>query len=194
MIVSMADFAEQKTNVLAGAQSGRSAFARLIELAAQEPLAPELLYLDFVNIDIATASYLRESVLQFRDVVRRQRSKLYPVVANANAQVLEELVLLIQASNDVLMICTLDEQGSPSGATVIGMLDPKQKLTFELVSRRGETDASELMRDHGAAEAVKQTAWNNRLAALANLGLIYEVSEGRAKRYKPLFGGASDGH
>ena len=194
MRVRLADLAGQTTSVLAGAQSGRRAFAKLIDATAQEPLEPEPFYLDFADVDIATASFLRESVLQFRDAVRRQRSKLYPVVANANAQVLEELVLLVQANNDAVMVCTLGQQGPPRKATVLGMLDPKQKLTFELVSRKGETDASELMRDHGADEAVKQTAWNNRLAALANLGLIYEVSEGRAKRYRPLFGGAFDGH
>jgi hypothetical protein len=194
MIISMTGLGGKKTKVLAGAPNGRTAFAKLLAEAAQEPLAPEPLYLDFTDVDIATASYLRESVLQFRDVIRRQRSNLYPVVANANAQVLEELALLIQASNGILMTCYLDERGTPSQAALIGNLDPKQKLTFELVNRKGETDASELMRDHGAGEDVKQTAWNNRLAALAGLGLIYEVSLGRAKRYRPLFGGAVYGH
>jgi hypothetical protein len=66
-------------------------------------------------------------------------------------------------------------------------LDPKQKLTLELVNRIGETDASELMRDHNAGENVKQTAWNNRLSALAEQGLVFEVCLGRAKRYKRLF-------
>lgn len=195
MIISMTGLGGRKTKVLAGAPNGRAAFAKLLAEAVQEPLAPEPLYLDFRDVDIATASYLRESVLQFRDVIRRgQRSNFYPVVANANAQVLEELALLIQASNGILMTCNLDERGTPTQAVLIGNLDPKQKLTFELVNQKGETDASELMRDHGAGEAVKQNAWNNRLAALAALGLIYEVSRGRAKRYKPLFGGEVYGH
>jgi len=43
------------------------------------------------------------------------------------------------------------------------------------------------MREHGESEGVKQTAWNNRLAALAGLGLVVELSQGRAKRYRPLF-------
>jgi hypothetical protein len=194
MVISMAAVGGKRSKVLAGAPNGRAAFAKLLSEAVQEPLVPEPLYLDFVEIDIATASYLRESVLQFRDMVRRQRSNFYPVVANANAQVIEELTLLIQASNDILMTCALDEQGIPSQATLIGNLDPKQKLTFDLVNQKGETDASELMREHGADETVKQTAWNNRLAALAGLGLIYELSQGRTKRYKPLFGGAVYGN
>ncbi len=193
MVISMAAVGK-RSKVLAGAPSGRAAFARLLSEAVQEPLVPEPLYLDFAEVDIATASYLRESVLQFRDTVRRQRSNYYPVVANANAQVIEELALLIQSGNDILMTCTLDEQGIPSQATLIGNLDPKQKLTFDLVNQKGETDASELMREHGADETVKQTAWNNRLVALAGLGLIYELSQGRTKRYKPLFGGAVYGN
>jgi hypothetical protein len=36
---------------------------------------------------------------------------------------------------------------------------------------------------------VKQTAWNNRLSALAMSGLVVELSEGRSKRYKPMFEG-----
>ena len=62
-------------------------------------------------------------------------------------------------------------------------------MTFDLVQERGETDAGELMRDHGEKEGVKQTAWNNRLASLAGLGLVIEIAQGRAKRYKPLFEG-----
>jgi hypothetical protein len=44
------------------------------------------------------------------------------------------------------------------------------------------------MRNYGESEGVQQTAWNNRLAGLANLGLIVELSQGRARRYRPLFG------
>ena len=119
MVVSMATVGK-RSKVLAGAPNGRAAFAKLLSEAVQEPLVPEPLYLDFADVDIATASYLRESVMQFRDTVRRQRSNFYPVVANANAQVIEELTLLIQASNDILMTCALDEQGTPSHATLIG--------------------------------------------------------------------------
>ncbi len=54
----------------------------------------------------------------------------------------------------------------------------------------GETDAGELSRGDGAREGLKPaTASINRLAALAALGLIVELSQGRAKRYRPLFGG-----
>jgi hypothetical protein len=72
---------------------------------------------------------------------------------------------------------------------LIGQLDRKQQLTFDLVRQRGETDAMELMREFGDTEDVGSTAWNNRLSSLVSLGLIIELSFGRAKRYKPLLQG-----
>ena len=66
MVISMAGLGVKKTKVLAGAPNGRTAFAKLLAQAVQEPLAPEPLYLDFADVDIATARYLRESVLQFQ--------------------------------------------------------------------------------------------------------------------------------
>jgi hypothetical protein len=43
------------------------------------------------------------------------------------------------------------------------------------------------MKENGKSEHVKQTAWNNRLAALSTLGLVIEINQGRAKKYRPLF-------
>ena len=59
------------------------------------------------------------------------------------------------------MSCLLGNEDTVIDAAIIGHLDPKQKLTFTLISEHGETDASELMRSHSAEEDVKQTAWNN---------------------------------
>jgi len=180
--------------VLAGAVSGRKALAKLIELTDQEPLVPEPVFLDFAGVDVATASFLRETVLAYRDTVRRRRSNFYPVIANANALVEEELKVLVTSDGNVLMLCALDENNHPHEPRLLGKLDPKQRLTFDLVQRRHETDAAELMREYGENEGVKQTAWNNRLSALANRGLVVELSEGRAKRYRPLLAGATYGN
>ncbi len=175
--------------VLAGAVNGRSALTRLLVKTAAEPQQPEAVFLDFSGIEVATASYLRESVLAFRDIIRGRRSLFYPVIANANDTVREELIELLRSRGDVLMACTLGADGSAIGAAPLGELDPKQQQTFDLVRKHGETDASALMRNYGESEGMKHTtAWNNRLAALAALGLIVELSQGRAKRYRPLFG------
>ncbi|MDR4308494.1 hypothetical protein IHQ68_17890 [Chelatococcus sambhunathii] len=162
--------------------------SRLVEATTAEPANPEPVFLDFSSVQVATASYLRESVLAFRDLVRGRRSTFYPVIANANDDVRDELKELMRLRGDVLMVCTLGPAGDVNMARLIGDLDPKQRMTFDLVHEHGETDAGELMRAYGESEGLKHTtAWNNRLAALAARGLLMEVSQGRAKRYRPLF-------
>jgi len=177
------------TDVLAGAVNGRTAQHRLLNETAGEPVSPEPLFLDFAGIEVATASFLRECVLGLRDIVRGRHSRFYPVVANANDVVREELSELLRSRGDALMTCVLSEDEEEVEETsMLGELDPKQRLTFELVREHGETDAGALMRDYGEREGLKRaTAWNNRLASLAALGLVVEQSHGRAKRYRPLF-------
>lgn len=188
MRIVMRDLADGDTNVLAGAPHGRRVLVKLMELTGSEPDVPEPVFLDFSGVNVATASFLRETVFGFRDTVRHRRSNFYPVVANANDLVAGELKILVEQQGDVLMLCLLDERGRPKEPHLVGDLDPKQRITFDLVRQRGETDAAELMREHGKSEKkeVGQTAWNNRLAALAGLGLVVELSQGRAKRYRPL--------
>ena len=178
------------TPVLAGALNGRAALNKLLAATTNEPDGPALVFLDFEDVDIATASFLRESVLVFRDIIRKRRSQYYPVIANTNEYVRDELVELLGARGDVLMMCGLDENGAVTNPAPLGELDPKQRITFDLVHEHGETDAGALMRDYGESEGLKHTtAWNNRLTSLAVLGLIVEQSQGRAKRYRPLFEG-----
>ncbi|MGO4565882.1 hypothetical protein AB4Z52_12605 [Rhizobium sp. 2YAF20] len=177
--------------VLAGALNGRTMLGRLLEATATEGTAPEPVFLDFSGIEVATASFLRESVLAFRDIVRGRRSHYYPVVANPGELLQDELIEVLKPRGGVLMTCTLADDGTVTDPTPLGELDPKQRMTFDLVLQRGETDAGALMRDYGESEGVKHTtAWNNRLASLAALGLVIEQSQGRAKRYRPLFEGA----
>jgi hypothetical protein len=187
MRISMRELGNGDGQILAGAIPGRKVMAKLVKLTGREPALPEPLFLDFSGVQVATVSFLRESVLEFRDAVRGRRSNFYPVIANANDLVVDELTALVAPHGDVLMLCSLDKNGKPHQPRLAGDLDPKQRVTFDLVGQRKETDAAELMREHGDSERVKQTAWNNRLASLANLGLVVELSQGRAKRYRPLF-------
>jgi uncharacterized protein (DUF58 family) len=175
--------------VLSGTQRGQETLSKLLREVSAEPSTPEPIFLDFTGIEVATASFLRESVLAFRDIVRGRRSTYYPVIANANDAVRDELIELVKPRGEVLMACKLATGGSVFDPVLIGDLDPKQRLTFDLVIERGETDAGELMRDFGSREGVRATAWNNRLSSLVSRGLIIEVSYGRAKRYRPLFAG-----
>lgn len=188
MRILMRELHQGDGETLAGALTGRKIFAKLIESTGTEPVEPEPVFLDFAGVNVATASFLRESVLSFRDGVRRRRSNFYPVIANASDLVAEELKVLVGSRGDVLMLCSLDADGNPHQPRLVGELDPKQRMTFDLVQQRGETGAAELMREYGEAEKTTvQTAWNNRLSALASLGLVVELSQGRMKKYRPLF-------
>ena len=80
--------------ILAGAVTGRRILGALLERIDGTLETPEVVYLDFQRVEVATASFLRESVLEFRDNVRRRWTNYYPVVANANDSVTEELSVL----------------------------------------------------------------------------------------------------
>lgn len=189
MILNIAALAGGK--ILSGAPSGRHLYAKLVAALPDEPSVPEPLLLDFGKIEIATASFLRESVLAFRTFVRGRRSNFYPAVANASPDVIDELVELVHPRGDALMTCTLADDGELLRCGHVGKLDPMQQLTFDLVARLGETTVTRLMEIEQGQ--VKATAWNNRLASLSNLGMICEQSHGRTKTYSPLFAGGSNG-
>lgn len=175
------------TPVLAGAVNGRIAFAEIIKGIPDDPVAPQPLFLDFGSINVATASYIRESVFALKTYLRAKNSSYYPVVANANPDVWDEVSVIASAKNDVIVTCELAEDETATNVELIGSLDPKQKMTFELVLKFGEVDANYLMDQFGEVEKTKSTtAWNNRLAGLASRGIIREYTKGRAKYYRPL--------
>src|SRR5438552_17236364 len=74
------------TPVLSGFSRGSLLLSKLIATAEarEEPTA---VYLDFQGVAVATSSYLRASVLGFRDHCVKVRSNLFPVVANVNADI-----------------------------------------------------------------------------------------------------------
>ncbi len=178
--------------VLAGAVQGRQALGKLI---AQLPSEQDdsVVALDFEGIELATASFLRESVLGFRDYCRSAHSAIYPIVANANEQVLEELDALLAERADSMVSCIASGENF-TGARVLGRLDPKLRRTLEAIIEAGEADAGELKEAFAKTEDIGTTGWNNRLAALAAKGVIMEIKFGRGKRYRPVVEGLSSGY
>ncbi len=171
--------------ILAGAANGRAAFASLVQAISGEPEEPSPLFVDFGEVDVATASFLRESLFALKGHLRHVGSKYYPVAANPNESVYDEILTIANARNDAIISCQLSKAGVVTNVDLIGHLDPKQQLTFDLVSELKNADANLLMEKFGD-EAVKSTAWNNRLAGLAARGLIREYAKGRAKYYRPV--------
>lgn len=170
--------------VLSGAIPGRKLLSTLIA-ATRTSEIPTPAFLDFDRIEVATASFLREAVIGFRDYARQSLPNVYPVVANLLPAVTEELDFFVRARGDVLWNCELNTQDRVISARLIGELDPAQRSTFEAVIKLGAITAPELA-VRFASQGIGPTAWNNRLSALATKGLLVERKQGKSKSFSPL--------
>lgn len=170
--------------ILSGALTGRRLLSALIT-ATPSADAPTRAFLDFSGVEVATASFLRESVIGFRDYTRLSLPNIYPAVANLPSVVAEELNFFIRARGDVLWSCELDGRGKVIAARLIGDLDPAQRVTFDAVRELGMVSARELAARF-SDEHIGPTAWNNRLSALASKGLLVEERHGKSKSFSPL--------
>jgi hypothetical protein len=179
--------------VLAGSTDGQKVFAQLASATGATPRQSpaELCFLDFAGIEVATASYLRESIIAYRNHARKTWPRIYPVAANMCPRVEEEFEGLLVAMGDAFVACSLDKNVKVKNPVLLGRLDGKQLIALGAVLRLGETDAPTLARS--VDERVAPTAWNNRLGALADKGILIEATSGRNKRYRPVLEGLAYG-
>jgi hypothetical protein len=171
--------------ILTGAQPGRSLFAQLVA-SAPVPSEPEPAFLDFSGVEVATASFLRESVVAFRDYTRSTSANLYPVVANAVEAITEELGFFLRHRGDAVWACDIDAAGVVRNARLLGELDDVQRETFDRVLKLGAASAPTLAAAGGGESGVGPTAWNNRLSNLASRGLLIERRGGKTKTFTPV--------
>ncbi len=176
--------------VLAGSIEGQKAFADLVQ-KTPAVTAPTVCFLDFRGVDVATTSFLRDSIVAYRNHARSTWPNVYPVAANLEPRAREDLEVILKARGDALVICRLDQDGNVSGVELMGPIDGKQLVALQEVIRLGEADAPSLAAQ--SHEKVAPTAWNNRLGALAAKGILVEVSSGRNKRYRPVLEGLQHG-
>lgn len=170
--------------VLAGSIRGKQVFGALA-VETVPPVVPTICTLDFAGIDIATGSFLRESVYAYRTHARSQWPFLYPIIANANESVLEELALCLATKADAMIAVNMTETGDITNPVLVGQIEGKQREALRLVVDRRSVEAPLLAKELGELP----TTWNNRLAALAAKGLVLEDSFGRGKRYVPVVEG-----
>ncbi|MDR6129089.1 hypothetical protein [Sphingomonas sp. SORGH_AS_0438] len=169
---------------LAGSAMGRQMLASLI--SETRPVnEPTIAYLDFAGIDIATGSFLREAVLGFRDFSRKAMGALYPVVANANAAIEEELFDYLADHNDAMWACSLDKAGTSSKPHILGLLDTAHRNTLKLICENHRISAPELAKLR-PNEGIGVSAWSNRLATLATKGIVMEFRIGKTKLFTPV--------
>ena len=170
--------------VFSGGIAGRKLLTALIA-ATPSGDAPTVAFLDFKGVQVATSSFLREAVVGFRDYSRLSLTNIYPVAANLEAAVLEELEFFLRARNDVFWICDLGANERVTGARLLGVLDPAQRTTFDHVRQLGAVTAPELAASF-PGQNIGPTAWNNRLSGLAAKGLLVERKVGKSKSFSPL--------
>ncbi len=180
--LSVIDLADGQ-QVLSGAQAGRQLLGKLVA-AARLPADPEPAYLDFQGVSVATASFLREGVIAFRDHARATLPGLYPVIANASLAVVEELEFFLRHRRDALWACQLTPAGEPRDSKILGDLDDAHRSTFDLVVQLGMATAPILAAQ--SRENLSPTAWNNRLSSLAARGLLIERKAGKTKTFVPV--------
>lgn len=176
------------STILSGAIAGRAWLMKLLEVvnATSDPAA--LYLVDFCDVEVATASFLRESIFGLKAFLRSNKSRACLAVANARPTVAEELSVIAEAQREYLLAVGLDAQGTVACPRILGQLEPIQLTTFERINQLGKVTASILKEKYSHEDGVvAPTVWNNRLAALANHGLIRESSQGRTKFYEPLF-------
>lgn len=178
-----------RDGVLAGSQPGQEAFLALLKDTVN-PSTPAVVFLDFAGVLVATGSFLRESVVAYRNHVRDHFPMLYPVIANASQSVVDELTMLLQLRNDAFVICTFDANDVVHDPHILGVVDGKQQDALREVLERVETDAPTLAK---TTPDQKPTVWNNRLSALVTKGLLMEVGNGKTKRYRAVLEGLTHG-
>src|SRR3546814_12087586 len=81
-----------------------------------------------------SGSFLREAVMGFRDFCRNAAGMIYPVVANANAIIEEELATYLRGRNDAIWACTLATDGTANKPHILGELDAGQMTTIQLIA------------------------------------------------------------
>jgi hypothetical protein len=172
-------------SIVAGAAEGATTLSKLIAHSATTG-DPTWVLLDFRSVDVGTASFLRESVLGFRDYCRKSRPNLYPLLTGVGAKVAEEFEGLLKLKGDAFVLCDL-EHDRIVRPRVLGKLDPKQAVALQAVLRAGRADASALAKDD--SDTPNPTAWNNRLVSLTAKGLLRETQVGRGKEYQPVVEG-----
>jgi hypothetical protein len=174
-----------KSSTLAGTPRGKQLLAALITKVSRsaEPIA---IFLDFEGVDVATGSFLREAVLGFRDYCRNGELNLFPVVANAGSNIIDELNMVLELRGDAIVVCNINGNGHVTSAEVLGSLEEKQQITLAAVLQEKETDATTLQEKYRDSEPIKVTGWNNRLSALVEKGILMEVKRGRGKVYRPV--------
>jgi hypothetical protein len=167
---------------MTGAAAGRRAFAHVAQALTAHPVGGPIV-LDFGAMDVVSGSALRELLVGVQQLPQCAGALL--VLANLSEDNQAEAELVADATR-LRFVTAGYASGELTGAKLLGPLDGKVARTLELVVRAGEADAQTVSKL--ADEPGVVTVWNNRLVALAAMGLLRERKVGKRKFYSPVIG------
>jgi len=166
--------------ILTGVAGGEAA-ARALAPHIDSWVAAMPLVLDFQSVEVLGGSALRHLLSTIHLHPRCAQSAV--ILANLSEDNLEEADLVAEAMRSpyIRANCSNSRVHDPE---VRGPLDPKVARTLQLVIEAGEADAQTVSRLSQEAGVV--TAWNNRLVALQEMGILRERKVGKRKFYSPV--------
>lgn len=165
--------------VASGALDGKHALARLSEAALDSGTG--VVVLDFDGVAAATGSFLRELIIGLRKFVTEHDGHSVLVLANMSKAVEDEVGFLAAGMSEAFLVSRVRKSGL-TDVRLLGRIEPMQSVALEAVKAHGVADVAMLFKEGG--DKVKSTAWNNRLSALREKGLVVETREGKSKKYR----------
>lgn len=167
---------------LQGKLPGRKDYARLCELLS-ESVPGSVVFLDFAAVELVSGSWINSALVPLLSWAADERNDLFPAICNANEDVLDELTMVAKFTHSCFLIAS--GPIPPMRASLIGSLDPGQRITLEALVQLQAVTGAELERLR-PGEEVRATAWNNRLKDLHEKRLLRRVRRGREQVYSPV--------
>jgi len=167
---------------LHGRVAGQRDFARICE-ALVGASAGSIVLLDFAGIPLLSGSWANAAIVPLIKWAMDSQIDLYPVLLNIGTESLDDMQLVAEWNHQTYLHAA-ERRGLPSKATLLGLLDQGQTETLRHVLAFGEVTGAELERR--VDEAVKATAWNNRLKDLYLKRLLRRTKRGREQIYSPV--------
>lgn len=166
---------------LNGATVGEAHAEQVRAAIAAAPLAGGgIAVLDFGGVESASASYLKRLLSLFFDA----KTPPVPVLVNVEAaDLVEDLEDYLSNKGRVLVVAH-EVRNELRLSRLLGRMDGAAAETFQELAKLKEATALQLYERH-RERTTNQTAWNNRLVQLVNLGVARRRREGRFWIYQP---------
>lgn len=175
------------------------------------------LVLDFTDVESATASYLKATVLWLLEAGRLAAEEVrvradaeygsaseprplavFPMVVALNDEIRGEFDELLDRQGRACFEVVRWGGEQVAAARLHGKLDPSLRWALEALTRERRATAGTLHEryaadPHAAARSISANAWNNRLTDLYRMRLASRVKDGRHWIYQPMAAEVVDG-